>query len=205
MDVEYFRIAIGGVSSMLLPADLITRHLSLLGITPSTNVVLVPGDKLHDATLVAIALERIGHARYAILNGGREQWAAEKRPVDTRLPAITSADYPIKPDADTFTLDYRTVLAHSQKRTAVLLDVRPADFFTGKKSDEARAGQIPGALNRPYTAVSGYFRRMRPPWKTWSGTLSELPSPRNGFLIARKSHRSSTASSNCGRHEEFKR
>jgi thiosulfate/3-mercaptopyruvate sulfurtransferase len=30
--------------------------------------------------------------------------------------------------------------------------VRPADFFSGKKSDEARAGHIPGALNRPYTS-----------------------------------------------------
>jgi len=46
---------------------------------------------------------------------------------------------------------YQTVLAHSQARTAVLLDVRPADFFSGKKSDEARAGHIPGAINRPFT------------------------------------------------------
>ena len=81
---------------MLLPADMIARHLGLLGITPQTTVVLVPSDKLHDATLVAIALERVGHTRYAILNGGWEQWAAEKRPVDTRLPAITATDYPVQ-------------------------------------------------------------------------------------------------------------
>jgi thiosulfate/3-mercaptopyruvate sulfurtransferase len=30
--------------------------------------------------------------------------------------------------------------------------VRPADFFTGRKSEEARAGHIPGALNRPYVS-----------------------------------------------------
>jgi thiosulfate/3-mercaptopyruvate sulfurtransferase len=89
--------------------------------------------------------------RYAILNGGWEQWAAEKRPVDARLPDITATDYPLKANADTFTVDYQTVLAHSQRRTAVLLDVRPADFFSGKKSDEARAGRIPGAINRPFT------------------------------------------------------
>ena len=33
----------------------------------------------------------------------------------------------------------------------VIIDVRPVDFYTGKKSDEARAGHIPGALNHPYT------------------------------------------------------
>jgi len=152
MDVEHFRGAIGGVPSMLLPAEMIGRHLSLLGITRQTMVVLVPSDKLHDATLVALALERVGHARYAIIDGGWEQWAAEKRPVDTRLPSITATDYPVKPGADTFTVDYRTVLAHSQRRTAILLDVRPTDFFAGQKSDEARAGHIPGALNRPYTS-----------------------------------------------------
>ena len=152
MDVEHFRGAVGGVSSMLLPAEMIASHLGLLGITPQTTVVLVPGDKLHDATLVSLALERVGHAHYAILNGGWEQWTAEKRPVDPRLPSITATEYQVQPGADTFTVDYHAVLAHSQNRTAVLLDVRPADFFTGKISDEARAGHIPGAVNRPYTS-----------------------------------------------------
>jgi 3-mercaptopyruvate sulfurtransferase SseA len=32
----------------------------------------------------------------------------------------------------------------------VILDVRPADYFSGAKSDETRAGHIPGAVNRPY-------------------------------------------------------
>ena len=95
MDAEHFRGAVGGVSSMLLPADMIARHLGLLGITPQTTVILVPSDKLHDATLIAMALERVGHTRYAILNGGWDQWAAEKRPVDTRLPDITATDYPL--------------------------------------------------------------------------------------------------------------
>jgi thiosulfate/3-mercaptopyruvate sulfurtransferase len=152
MDVEHFRGAIAGVPSMLLPADMIARHLGLLGITPKTMVILVPSDKLHDAALVGIALERVGHTRYAILDGGWEQWTAEKHAVDSRLPAIAATDYPVKPGTDTFTVDYRTVLSHSQEATAVLLDVRPADFFTGKKSDEARAGHIPGAVNRPYTS-----------------------------------------------------
>ena len=55
------------------------------------------------------------------------------------------------PSLEQFSVGYQTVLAHSQARTAVLLDVRPADCFSGKKSDEARAGHIPGAINRPFT------------------------------------------------------
>ncbi|MBN2508553.1 MAG: sulfurtransferase [Verrucomicrobia bacterium] len=150
MDVEHFRGVVGGVSSMLLPADMIARHLGLLGMTPQTTVVLVPTDKLQDATLVGMALERAGHPRYALLDGGWEQWAAEKRPVDTLLPTILATEYPAVSGADTFSVDYRQVLALSRNRSAVLLDVRPADFFSGKQSDEARAGHIPGAVNRPF-------------------------------------------------------
>lgn len=152
MDPEHFRGVIGGISSMLLPADMIARHLELLGITPETMVVIVPSDKLQDATLVGTALERVGHLRYAILDGGWEKWQAEQRPVDTALPAITTTSYPAPRQPDAFTVDYRTVLAHSQRRSAVLLDVRPADFFSGAKRDEARAGHIPGAVNRPFSA-----------------------------------------------------
>ena len=152
MDPEHLRGVVGGVSSMLLPADMIVRHLELLGITPETVVVIIPSDKLQDATLVGIAMERVGHLRYAILNGGWDKWQAEQRLVDIRLPAITAASYPAPRQPDIFTVDYLTVLAHSQRRSAVLLDVRPADFFSGAKSDEARAGHIPGAVNRPFSA-----------------------------------------------------
>jgi thiosulfate/3-mercaptopyruvate sulfurtransferase len=152
MDAEHFRGVVAGVSSMLLPADLIARHLGLLGITPETTVVIIPSDKLQDATLVGTALERVGHSRYAILSGGWEKWQAEKRPVDTRLPAITATTYPAPRRQDAFTVGYLAVLGHSQRRSALILDVRPTDFFAGVKSDEARAGHMPGAVNRPFAA-----------------------------------------------------
>lgn len=152
VDPEHFRGVVEGVSSMLLPGDIIARHLGLLGITPRTTVVIVPTEKLQDAALVGMALERVGHRRYAVLDGGWERWAAEKRPVDTRLPEVRLTEYPFDPKADTFSVDYRAVLQHSQRKTAVLLDVRPADAFSGKKVDEARGGHIPGAVNRPFTS-----------------------------------------------------
>jgi 3-mercaptopyruvate sulfurtransferase SseA len=33
----------------------------------------------------------------------------------------------------------------------IILDVRAEDYYAGKKSEEARAGHIPGAINRPFT------------------------------------------------------
>ncbi len=195
MDPEHFRGSIGGVSSMLLPADMIARHLGLLGITPQTTVILVPGDKLHDATLVAIAFERVGHIRFAILDGGWDRWAAENRPADTRLPAIPATDYPAASNADRFTVDYSTVLAHSQSRTAILLDVRPPDFFSGAKSDEARAGHIPGAINRPLTldlSTTNAVVRFKPQAELADAYAQLIPSKDSPLVVScRTGHQAS--------------
>ena len=151
LDVENLRGNVGGVGSMLLPGELIGEHLSQMGITATDVVVLACGEKLHDATLAGLALERVGHRRYAVLDGGCGKWIAEGRPMDAALPTVARADYPVEPQADRFTVDYRTVFQHLRDKSTVILDVRPADYYAGIKSDEARAGHIPGALNRPYT------------------------------------------------------
>jgi thiosulfate/3-mercaptopyruvate sulfurtransferase len=85
------------------------------------------------------------------MNGGYAKWAEEGRPATAALPAVTESKYPVKKDADEFTVDFRAVAATLGKPSVVIIDVRPADFYTGKKSDEARAGHIPGAINRAFT------------------------------------------------------
>jgi len=151
LDVEHLRGNIGGVGSRLLPADMLTRHLSLMGITPQSTIVIVPGAKIQDATLVTVALERVGHKRYAILDGGYDKWVAESKQVGVDLPSVAATSYPVSSHADTFTADRIAVLEAVERKNAVILDVRPAEYYSGQKSDEARAGHIPGAVNRPYT------------------------------------------------------
>jgi len=150
---ENFRGNVDGVPSMVMPAEILAAEISLMGIQPGDLIVLVyDGDKIRDATLIGMALERVGHNRYAILDGGFDKWMAEGRPVANTLPEVKRSAYLANPSADTFSVTYETVLAHVQKRSALILDVRPEDYFTGKKSDEARAGHIPGAVNRVFTA-----------------------------------------------------
>jgi len=148
---ESFRGVIDSVPSVLLPANILAERFSLMGIEPEDTVILVYGaDRVRDAALIAMAFERLGHKNYAILDGGFDKWAAEGKPVSTDLPPAYRSDYPTKSDADNFTLDYKQVLSHVQNKSAIILDVRPEDYFIGKKSDEARAGHIPGAINRDF-------------------------------------------------------
>jgi thiosulfate/3-mercaptopyruvate sulfurtransferase len=151
LNVESFRGNIGGVPSLLLPPPMLAAQFSLLGLQPSDTIVLVSGEKLYDTTLAGMAFERLGHMDYAVMNGGYAKWALEGRPADAALPAVTESIYPTKHHADHFTVDFQTVAARLGKPGTVIIDVRPADFHTGKKSDEARSGHIPGALSRPFS------------------------------------------------------
>ncbi|MBU1344608.1 MAG: YeeE/YedE family protein [Proteobacteria bacterium] len=149
LHVESLRGNIKGVPSCLLPANLLAGHLSLMGIQPETLVVLVYGEKVQDATLLGMALERLGHTTYALLSGGYIKWKALGFSTDAMLPQITGSTYP-DTDKDHFTIDYPAVFSHVQNKSALIIDVRPQAYYAGEKSDEARAGHIPGAVNRPF-------------------------------------------------------
>jgi thiosulfate/3-mercaptopyruvate sulfurtransferase len=143
------RLQHGDRALLLAPAEAIAAALGAAGVGNDDEVVLLADDKPQDATLLAMALLRVGHQRFAILEGGILRWAAEQRPLVAGSVAPQPVAYVPKPGADTFTIDAAELhasLANGQK----VLDVRPVEFFTGAKSTEARPGHIPGAVNRDY-------------------------------------------------------
>ncbi len=147
--LENVRATLAGVPAMLLPAEDIAVILGRLGIHSNDTVVLY-SDNLRDATFVSMALQRAGHVSFGILHGGIVRWKSEGRPLDKAFPKTEPVAYQLRPGADTFTVSADQVLAVLHDGKTTILDVRPADYFTGKKSDEARAGHIPGAINREF-------------------------------------------------------
>lgn len=150
LNADSLRGAVAGISSVLLPRPILAGHMSLMGIGPNDLVVLVTGDRIRDATLAAMALERLGHSRYAILNNGWAGWLAADGQVTNDLPKVTPAEYPVASGPDGFTVTYKEVLAATKDGRTVIIDTRPQAYYEGRKSNEARAGHIPGAVNRPY-------------------------------------------------------
>jgi thiosulfate/3-mercaptopyruvate sulfurtransferase len=181
---EHVRGNVDGVPSMVMPAEILAAKLSLMGIQPKDLIVLVyDGDKLRDAGLIAMALERVGHSRYAIMVGGFDKWMTEGKPTANNLPQVQRSAYPVKPGADTFSVSYTTVLSHVQKKSALILDVRPEDYFHGKKTDEARAGHIPGAVNRVFSAdmakIDSYtgFKPLKELTESYARLIPSLDTP----------------------------
>ena len=195
LNIETLRGCIEGIPSTLLPAKLLAEHFSFMGIRPEDTLIVIWGDKQQDATLVGMACERLGHKRYAVLRGGFAKWQSEKRPVDTLLPVVTPTNYPVPAKADVFTVSAKDVLAAIGKPGTVILDVRPTDFFTGKKRDEARGGHVPGAVNRPYTedmAKGETFSTLKPAPELAAVYAKLIPSKDSSVIVhCRTGHQAS--------------
>lgn len=191
---DNFRGVVGGVSSMLQLAEMLAGHMSVMGIRPTDRVVIVPDDKPHDATLVAMAFGRLGHARFGVLNGGFPRWAYEKRPVTTELPQAQKSQYPVPPP-DAFTVTYKQVMENLKAANHVIIDVRPTEYFTGEKVDEARGGHIPGAKNRPYTedlVQYGKVTLLKPSEQLETAYASLVPDKQTNVIIhCRTGHQAS--------------
>jgi thiosulfate/3-mercaptopyruvate sulfurtransferase len=150
LGVENLRTTVGGIPSMMVPPEEVALTLGRLGINRDDTVIIY-AHRLRDATSIALTLERVGHPSYAILHGGIQKWRDEKRPLSTDIPTPKSTSY-IPAEAPTdFIATVEMVHQRLGDDSTVVLDVRPEAYFLGLESDEARAGHIPGAVNRPFS------------------------------------------------------
>ncbi|MFQ5604122.1 MAG: sulfurtransferase [bacterium] len=124
------------------------------GISKDTIVVLYGDNNNWFAAWAFWQLKIYGHEDVRIMDGGRNKWLAEGRPLTQEQPSNRRTAYHAN-DPD---LSLRAYLENVQERydaaNAVLVDVRSADEFTGKILSPPglpetcqRGGHIPGAKN----------------------------------------------------------
>ena len=155
-----WRAKIGNAPGMLPPLAHLAALAGRLGIKPHDNVVIVPaGTAATDfaaAARVYWTLKFIGHGQQAILDGGFKAWTADPtRPVAIGASVPKSAaPYPVvAQQALRSTADSTLVAARSKQ--ASLVDARGPSYFEGreKSAEAARAGHIPGAIQRDYAGA----------------------------------------------------
>jgi thiosulfate/3-mercaptopyruvate sulfurtransferase len=139
-----------------------------------------------------MALDSVGHRRWGILEGGFDLWAAEDRPLTAALPQVEPTHYPAPAGNNGFTVGYRDVQAALEDGRTLVLDSRPADYFTGAKSDEARPGHIPGAINRPYSEDVDDSGGLLPAADLKAAYGKLIPSPETPIIVhCRTGHQAS--------------
>src|SRR5437660_9583005 len=109
-------------------AELCSRN----GITPETTCIFY-GDKSNWWACYALwAFRLFGHDKVKILNGGRDKWVAEKRPLTKDKPAPAAVDYPepLARKDDVIRAFADDTLAH-MKAGKPMIDVRSPGEFKG--------------------------------------------------------------------------
>ncbi len=150
--IDATRFVRDSVPDELLPADQLAAVFGKLGIDADTEVVTYGDVKLQDPAHLALALISLGHQKVAILEGGLVAWKAEGRALSADVPVPVARKYVPRPAPGFHLAQLGDVKSASESKKVHILDVRPADAFQGDVSTEARAGHIPHAQNRPFTA-----------------------------------------------------
>ena len=141
-------------------AELCSRN----GIAPDTTVVFY-GDKSNWWACYALwAFRLFGHTKLQVLDGGRDKWIKESRPLTREKPKVSRADYPVPPrryDPEIRAF-YDEALGHMQANRP-MIDVRSPGEYKGEithmpeypQEGVLRGGHIPGAKSVPWkTAVN---------------------------------------------------
>jgi thiosulfate/3-mercaptopyruvate sulfurtransferase len=129
------------------------------GITPDTTCIFY-GDKANWWACYALwAFRLFGHEKVKILNGGRDKWKAEGRPMTRDVPKFAKTNYPVPKKR--FDKEIRAffdeALAQS-KSGKPLIDVRSPGEYKGEithmpeypQEGVLRGGHIPGAKSVPW-------------------------------------------------------
>jgi len=126
-----------------------------MGISPQSTVVLY-GDPVQYGSYAFWAFTMAGHSNLRLLDGGRQKWVTDRRPLSSAVPRFAAVAYPEPAGTSSMRVGRRNVRENLQNPRRLLLDVRSPEEYTGKRVSDysfpvdhgaERTGRIPGAVH----------------------------------------------------------
>jgi len=138
------------------------RTLAALGLGDGTLLVAYDeADGMYASRLWWMSLW-IGHARAAVLDGGLRAWREAGLPLSTDVPRARPGTLTLR-DALVETIDAAEIERALGTSRLRVIDARAAERYRGDVEPlDAKAGHIPGAVNRPFKANVTAEGRFRP-------------------------------------------
>jgi len=137
------------------------KLLSEKGISNDSTVVFY-GDKSNWWACYAMWVFKLfGHENCLIMNGGRQKWIEEERPITKDVPSFPATDYKVSGTNDAIRAFRDDVVTHIGSGNP-LIDVRSPKEFSGEllhmeaypQEGALRGGHIPGADNVPWATAA---------------------------------------------------
>ncbi len=152
--------AVSSIPVRLDDAEL-ARLLGSRGITRDKYVVIYDDVGGLNAARLYWELERIGHPKVSVLEGGLVKWILQGRKVVNNAPAPQAVVYEPGTEGRANEASLEEVRAAIIKRDALLLDVRTREEYVGDPR-QARTGHVPGARLWPWEqavdSANGFVR-----------------------------------------------
>lgn len=137
---------------MMLPLDELARRFAAKGIGEGTRVVLYARKATQWATRVWWMLRSLGFDNAAILDGGFDKWAAERRPVSTTPHAYPAANLQLRARSGLF-VGKDEMMAAVGDAGACSINALAPDLHSGANPRYGRPGRIPGSVNVPAASL----------------------------------------------------
>jgi len=137
------------------------KLMSERGISNDTAVVFY-GDKNNWWACYAFWTFKVyGHEKCLIMNGGRQKWIEEKRPLTREVPKYPKTSYKVSQVNLSIRAFRDDVMKHIESKKP-LIDVRSPKEYTGEllhmenypQEGALRGGHIPGAKNVPWARAA---------------------------------------------------
>jgi thiosulfate/3-mercaptopyruvate sulfurtransferase len=144
--------------------------MSLKGIDRDDTVVFY-GDNFNWWAAYALwVFSLFGHKDVRLLDGGRQKWVAEGRPLTREITLRTTTEYPVVRRDDTAIRAYRDQVLSHIATGRPLVDVRSPGEYTGEllhmpdypQEGAMRGGHIPGAVNKPWKSAANEDGTFKP-------------------------------------------
>ena len=137
------------------------KLMSSKGISPEDTIVFY-GDKSNWWACYALWTFKIyGHAKCLIMNGGRQKWVQEDKPVTRDVPASENTNYKVS-DINLNIRAFREEVKEHSAALGSLIDVRSPKEFSGEmlhmeaypQEGALRGGHIPNAKSVPWATAA---------------------------------------------------
>jgi thiosulfate/3-mercaptopyruvate sulfurtransferase len=178
VNVDWRRDLLDPGSRDYLAPESFSELVRRLGISDLSTVVFY-GDQANWWACFALwVFELFGHLDTRIMDGGREKWVAEGRPLTEDRPVPEPAVYPVPSRIDWLVRAFREDVEDHVRRRYPLVDVRSPEEYRGEllappdypQEGAMLGGHIPGAVNVPWElSVQA------------DGTFAELDSLRSSY------------------------
>jgi thiosulfate/3-mercaptopyruvate sulfurtransferase len=117
-----------------------------LGIGPETEVLVYDANRQLDAARLWWLLGYLGVEKVGLINGSFPLWADQGRPVTTEVPKVEPRPFKVAFRDDRHATKDE-VLAAIRAKSALVVDARSTEEYTGVKKLSKRGGHVPTACS----------------------------------------------------------